>query len=170
LDSSDAAYNLARWLVHDEQVAEDIVQDAFLRAFQYFGSFRGGDARPWLLGIVRHAVHDWFARNRKHLHAELSVDDDLGPPALDRHGGVETPESILGIKLERAQVTAAVARLAIPFREVLVLREMEDLSYEDIAQALGIPKGTVMSRLARARQQLYSYLRDGDKRREHEPR
>jgi RNA polymerase sigma-70 factor (ECF subfamily) len=171
----DAAYSLARWLVRDEHTAEDIVQDAFLRAFQYFGSFRGGDAKPWLLGIVRNAVHDWFAQNKKHLHTEaLAGDDELAVPTLDHRGMVETPESILTIKLERAQVNTAVARLSIPFREVLVLREIEELAYEDIAQTLGIPKGTVMSRLSRARQQLYVYLRDGDKngdkRPEHEPR
>jgi len=153
----DAAYSLARWLVRDEHVAQDVVQDAFLRAFRYFGSFRGSDARPWLLGIVRNCCYTWFAQQKRSREFEIDL-EDADAPALDGHSRPETPETLLVQKLERAHVTAGIARLALPFREVLVLREMEDLSYEEIANVLGIPKGTVMSRLSRARRQLQEEL------------
>ena len=149
----DAAYNLARWLVRDEHVAEDLVQDAFLRAFRYFGSFRGGDARPWLLGIVRNRCYTWFAERKRAAEFETGLDDADGP-GLDAQGQAVTPETLLARKTERAQVTAAIARLPLPFREVIVLREIEELGYEDIARVMDIPKGTVMSRLSRARRQL----------------
>jgi RNA polymerase sigma factor (sigma-70 family) len=153
----DAAYNLARWLVRDEHVAQDIVQDACLRAFRYFGGFRGDDARPWLLGIVRNCCYSWFALQKRALGHESAV-DEADAPALDGHDRPETPETLLLQKVERAQVTAAIAQLPLVFREVLVLREIEEMSYEDIAAALGIPKGTVMSRLSRARGQLVKTL------------
>lgn len=155
----DAAYNLARWLVHDEQVAEDIVQDAYLRAFQYFGSFRGGPARPWLLGIVRNVCHTWFAHNQRSQEL-ISPGDGLehDAPVLDPQGQAQTPETLLAQTVERSQVQAAIAALALPFREVLVLREIEELSYDDIAGVLQIPPGTVMSRLSRARAQLRAAL------------
>lgn len=153
----DAAYSLARWLVRDEHVAQDIVQDAYLRAFRYFGSFRGADARPWLLGIVRNCCHTWFAQQKRSREFEADV-EDADAPALDGHNRPETPETLLVQKMERQHVTAGIARLALPFREVLVLREMEDLSYDEIANVVGIPKGTVMSRLSRARRQLQEEL------------
>ena len=155
----DAAYSLARWLVRDEHAAEDVVQDAFLRAFRYFPSFRGGDARPWLLGIVRNCCHSWFARQKR--SADPLDLDEHDAPDLDANDLPRTPETLLMQKLERAQVNAAVARLPLPFREVLVLREVEDLSYEEIARVVGIPKGTVMSRLSRARRQLQDLLIEG---------
>ena len=155
----DAAYNLARWLVRDEHVAEDVVQDSYLRAFRYFGSFRGGDARPWVLGIVRNVCYSWFAQQKRTQEVEFNI-EDADAPNMDSQDRVQTPETLLLQKVERAQVTAAISRLPIPFREVLVLREIEDLSYEDIAQVLGIPKGTVMSRLSRARRMLHGYLSD----------
>src|SRR6478609_9463685 len=128
----DAAYSLARWLVGDEHVAQDVVQDAFLRAFRYFGSFRGTDARPWLLGIVRNCCYTWFAQQKRTREYETELDDADGP-ALDGQARPETPETLLVQKMERAHVSAGIARLPLPFREVLVLREMEDLSYEEIA-------------------------------------
>jgi RNA polymerase sigma-70 factor, ECF subfamily len=152
----DAAYNLARWLVRDEHVAEDIVQDAFLRAFRYFGSFRGGQPRPWLLGIVRNCCYTWFVQQKR--AAEFVSVDEADAPVFDRQGVAETPETLLAQKMERAHVTDAIARLPLPFREVLVLREIEELSYEEIAQMLEIPQGTVMSRLSRARGQLRNHL------------
>lgn len=155
----DAAYNLAHWLVRDEHVAEDIVQDAFLRAFRYFGSFRGDAARPWLLGIVRNCCYTWFAQNKRSIEIESELDDG-NLPTLDAHDRAQTPETLLAQKMERAHVTAGIARLPVPFREVLVLREIEELSYEEIAQMLDIPKGTVMSRLSRARSQLRDFLVD----------
>ena len=155
----DAAYNLARWLVRDEQVAEDIVQDAFLRAFQYFDSFRGGPARPWLLAIVRNVCHNWFTQRKRGLElVNPDEDPEQDAPSLDHHGNLKTPETLLAQTYERVQVNAAIADLPIPFREALVLREMEDLSYEDIARVMQIPVGTVMSRLSRARSMLRKTL------------
>ena len=157
LPHMDAAYSLARWLVRDHHVAEDVVQDAFLRAFRYFGTFRGGDARPWLLGIVRNCCYTWFAQQKR--AGEFEVDlEDADAPDLDALSRPSTPETLLMQKMERAEVTAALARLQVPYREVLVLREIEELSYEDIARVLDIPKGTVMSRLSRARRQLLACL------------
>lgn len=154
----DAAYNLARWLARDEHIAEDIVQDACMRAFQYFESFRGGDARPWLLGIVRNVCYTWFQQNKRGKEWDMADNEAELQPSLDPHGVVVTPETILSAKIERAVVNAAIASLPIPLREVLVLREIEALSYEDMARVLQIPKGTVMSRLSRARKLLYAHL------------
>ena len=153
----DAAYNLARWLVRDEHVAQDVVQDAYLRAFRYFATFRGGDARPWLLGIVRNCCYTWFEQQKRQRDYEIDI-DDADTAALDADDRPQTPETLLVRKVERAQVTAAIGRLPLPFREVLVLREIEDLSYDQIARVLDIPKGTVMSRLSRARRQLHAFL------------
>ena len=148
----DAAYSLARWLVRDEHVAEDIVQDAFLRAFQYFGRFHGDAAKPWLLGIVRNVCYTWFAQNKRALELVSPQEDaELEAPSLDHHGDRQTPETVLAQTVQRAMVNAAIVALPIPFREVLVLRELEELSYEDIARISHIPLGTVMSRLSRAR-------------------
>jgi RNA polymerase sigma-70 factor (ECF subfamily) len=155
----DAAYSLARWLVRDEHVAEDVVQDAYLRAFRYFASFRGDDARPWLLGIVRNCCYSWFVQQKRSLEFEVDL-QDADAPSLDAQERPQTPETLLMQKVERAQVTAAISNLPLAFREALVLREIEELSYEDIAQVLGIPKGTVMSRLSRARRLLHEYLSD----------
>ncbi|MDB5881699.1 MAG: polymerase, sigma-24 subunit, subfamily [Ramlibacter sp.] len=155
----DAAYSLARWLVRDEHVAEDVVQDAYLRAFRYFGSFRGGDARPWLLGIVRNVCYSWFVQQKRTREFECEM-EDVDAPNLDSQDRIQTPETLLLQKVERAQVTAAISSLPLAFREVLVLREIEELSYEDIARVLDIPKGTVMSRLSRARRLLHEYLSD----------
>ena len=158
----DAAYNLARWLLRDEQNAQDVVQEAYLRAFRFFDSFRGGDARPWLLSIVRNACFTWL-RERGHDHLEFDEerDSDQRDPAL--HEALEGPVRLLERKLERAQVNAAIATLSPLFREVVVLREMEALSYEEIAQVVGIPAGTVMSRLSRARSMLRAALAAADK-------
>ncbi len=153
----DAAYSHALWLVRDHHVAEDIAQDACLRAFRYFGSFRGGDARPWLLGIVRNCCYTWFVQQKRAAEFECDL-DDADAPELDALSRPQTPETLLMQKMERARVTAAIARLQVPFREVLVLREIEELSYEEIARVLDIPKGTVMSRLSRARRQLLAHL------------
>ena len=155
----DAAYNLARWLVRDEHAAEDVVQDSYVRALRYFDSFRGGEVRPWLLGIVRNRCYSWFDEQKRQREVECA-DDDADAPDLDGEDRVQTPETLLLRKVERAQVTAAIARLPVPFREVLVLREMEEMSYEDIARMMDIPKGTVMSRLSRARRLLHGYLSD----------
>lgn len=149
----DAAYNLARWLLRDEQSARDVVQEACLRAFRFFDGFRGGDARPWLLGIVRNACFDWLGESRRD-DVEFDEERDSGAVAEPADG----PQRLLERKLERAQVNAAIATLPPLFREVLILRELEELSYDEIAQVADIPVGTVMSRLSRARAMLRAAL------------
>lgn len=145
----DAAYNLARWLTHNDQDAQDVVQEASMRAMRYIGSFRGDNARAWLLQIVRHSCFSWLKENRP---AERIVFDDsddawhdIAAPAADE------PHAMAIRKADRQQIDQAIAALPIGYREVLVLRELEDLSYGDIARIADIPVGTVMSRLSRAR-------------------
>ena len=143
----DAAYNFARWLARDPHDAEDIVQDACVRALRYSGSLVGEDGRAWLLGIVRNAFYDWCGRNRR---PELASDDAT---ALDEVVDTMTPgpeEAVLRGDAAR-RLADAVAALPAGFREVLILREIEELSYKQIARVVDIPIGTVMSRLARAR-------------------
>jgi RNA polymerase sigma-70 factor (ECF subfamily) len=143
----NAAYNLARWLTRDVNDAEDVVQDACVRALKYVGSLNGGGARAWFLTIVRHAFYDWCKRNRP---AEIARDDGtaidmaVDPAAVD-------PEQAFLRNAESKAVADAVAALPLVYREVLILREMEELSYKEIASIADIPIGTVMSRLARAR-------------------
>lgn len=149
----DAGYNLARWLAHDAQDAEDVVQDACLRAMTYIGSLRGEDGRAWFLTIVRHAFYDWLARHRPAL---LLRDDGLALETLADDG--DGPEQALLRKGDRLALADAVAALPLPFREVIVLRELEELSYRDIARVAGVPVGTVMSRLSRARRMLQRAL------------
>jgi len=153
----DAAYNLARWLLRDEQSAQDVVQEAYLRALRFFDGFHGGDARPWLLSIVRNECFTWLrASHRDHVEFDEERDSEAIDPSQVRCAG--DPEQVLQGKLERAQVNAAIATLPPIFREVLVLREIAELSYEEIAQVAGIPAGTVMSRLSRARALLRAAL------------
>ena len=145
----DAAYNLARWFTHNDQDAQDVVQDAYLRALRYFDGFHGEEIRPWLLQIVRHTCYSWLARNRPKDVVSLDDCDDAwreipGPTA-------EEPQAIALRNSDRTRINEALAALPVGYREVLVLREMEDLPYKDIARIADIPIGTVMSRLARAR-------------------
>lgn len=149
----DAAYNLARWMTRNDHDAEDVVQDALLRAFKFFGGFRGGNSRSWLLSIVRNACLDWFEKNRKSQFA-TTFDDDLHAIPDESAG----PEVFLLRKADRATVREAIAALPPEFREVIVLREMEDMSYKEISEIAGIPVGTVMSRLARARKSVQRLL------------
>jgi len=159
----DSAYNLARWLLRDEQNAQDVVQEAYLRAFQYFDSFHGGDARPWILGIVRNACFSWLARNRQADQALVFDEErDIGISDAKSPVAAGSPEQSLMRKLEKARIDQAIGSLSPAFREVIILREMEDLSYEQIAQVAGIPVGTVMSRLARARALLRRALAEPD--------
>lgn len=144
----DAACNLARWLLRDRAAADDVVQDACLRAFRYFGSLREGDARPWLLGIVRNLCFDRLEQ-RRNGPALLELEDS---DALEAPGAASSdPLRQSARQRERALVDRALRQLAPHFREVIVLRELEELSYEAIAEIAGIPIGTVMSRLSRAR-------------------
>lgn len=143
----DAAYNLARWLARDPHDADDVVQDACVRALKYLGSLHGSDARAWFLTIVRHAFYDWLGRNRP---AEIVADDGTAIDNAVDHAA-PTPEQ-MALRNDQTQALAdAVAALPLQFREVLVLRELEDLSYKEIARVADVPIGTVMSRLARAR-------------------
>ncbi len=160
----DAAYNLARWLLRDDQGARDVVQEASLRAFRFFDGLRGDDARPWLLGIVRNACYTWLRDSRR--APELVEFDDERDSDLEATGAVRSagdPERLLLQKIESARIDAAIEKLPAAFREVLILRELEELSYEEIARVAALPLGTVMSRLSRARAMLRSALGDSDK-------
>jgi RNA polymerase sigma-70 factor (ECF subfamily) len=142
----DAAYNLARWLARDPHDAEDVVQEACMRALRYLGSLRGEDARPWFLTIVRRAFYDWIAHNRP---ADVVGDDEtIDALADDTAPG---PEQTAMRRADAKALADALAELPLAYREVLVLRELEDLSYKEIARVADIPLGTVMSRLARGR-------------------
>ncbi|MGZ2496964.1 RNA polymerase sigma-70 factor, ECF subfamily [Ralstonia sp. 151470066-2] len=156
----DAAYNLARWLSGDAQDADDLVQEACLRAFRLFSGFRGGDGRPWLLAIVRNT---WFSEcaRRKQAPAQPWNDEAAASQAQADDDGASygvDPAALLARIDDVRRVHAALAQLPVPYREVLVLRELEDLPYRDIAAVVDAPIGTVMSRLARARQQLARLL------------
>ena len=146
----DAGYNLARWLARDVHDAEDVLQDACVRALKYSGGLTGSDGRAWFLTIVRHAFYDWCERNRP---ADIVADDGtLVDAAVDTRA--VDPQQAAASAAEAKVLAEAVAALPLPFREVLVLRELEELSYKEIARVAGIPVGTVMSRLARARAML----------------
>jgi RNA polymerase sigma-70 factor (ECF subfamily) len=147
-----AAYNLARWLTHDDHDAEDVVQEAYLRALRFFGGFRGGDGRAWLLSVVRNTCYTWMKGAHAH---ELTSFDEAN--YHERCAALD-PGRLLLCRAESEQVRAAVDALPAEFREVVVLRELEELSYKEIAAISGIPIGTVMSRLARARRRLQEIL------------
>ena len=148
----DAAYNLARWLTQDEHAAEDVVQEAYYRAARYFGSFRGGDGRVWLLGVVRRASFDWLTKRRS--QAAVVFDEDIH----DRGDESSNPEFLAIRECDQACVRQALEELPPQFREVILLREFEGLSYQEIAAVTEIPIGTVMSRLSRGRRQLQERL------------
>jgi RNA polymerase sigma-70 factor (ECF subfamily) len=161
----DAAYNLARWLARDEHEAEDVVQEACLRAFKFIGTFHGGSARAWLLTIVRNTFYSQLKRNRAQAlnvafveNSDSPGDDDDVPPGWD----VSVSEDVSrGLEREDAKriVQQALARLPAEFREIIILRELEDLSYKEIAVIAQIPIGTVMSRLSRARRLLVDAMK-----------
>lgn len=148
----DAAYNLARWLTGNTTDASDVVQEAYLRAFRYFGTYKGGDMRVWLLTIVRNSFSTWVRENRSArvvFSPDSSAADDAAEPMWTTPS--RDPESQLIATLDAATLERLMGRLPPEHREVLVLRELEDLSYRDIATVTRVPVGTVMSRLARAR-------------------
>ena len=152
----DAAYNLARWLLRDPVAAEDAVQDAMLRALTYFSSFRGGDPRAWLLRIVRNVVHDRLAAAMRAREVALPTqgDEEEATAVPEPADPADDPEAALSRRQDRATLAAALAALPVELRECLVLRELEEMSYRDIAVVTGVPVGTVMSRLWRARRAL----------------
>ncbi len=145
----DAAFNVARWLTRNDHDAEDVVQESFVRALRYIDGFRGDNARGWLLQIVRNTCFTWLKANRPadvvafDDHADLL--DDMPAPASDE------PQAIALRQADRQQIDQALATLPIAYREVLVLRELEDWSYDEIARIADLPIGTVMSRLSRGR-------------------
>ncbi len=164
----DSAYNLARWLTRDDHDAQDVVQDAYLRAFRSFGGFRGDNARPWLLAIVRNTCYTWLKQHRR-AEVEVPYDDDVhggeGCAAGSEGANDINPEAILARLDDVRLVNEALAQLPLGYREVVVLRDIEDMSYKEIALIAGLPMGTVMSRLARGRKLLVTHLtrlRDGD--------
>jgi RNA polymerase sigma-70 factor, ECF subfamily len=149
----DAAFNYARWLTKSDVDAEDVVQDATIRALRYFSSLRNGDARAWLLAIVRNT---WYGRAAQQAVAQRTgVYDEMTDDRGDERLG---PEALVLQQQTVEQVQAAVEALPIDFREVIVLRELEGLSYKEIAEIVGVPLGTVMSRLSRARERLLTLL------------
>jgi RNA polymerase sigma-70 factor, ECF subfamily len=154
----EAAYNLAFWLVRSRPDAEDVVQDAYLRALRAFQNFHGDDMRPWLLAIVRHTAYRWL-NNRRRAGNVISIEEAY-QAAATRDPADHTPnaEARLIGAVEQDYVVRALAELPPAFREVVVLREIEGLSYRDIAKVTGAPIGTVMSRLARGRRDLRQAL------------
>ncbi len=149
----DAAYNLARWLTHNDHDAQDVVQEAYLRAYRFFDGFRGGDSHTWLLAIVRNTSFTWMQRNRPPEDTDV-FDEQIHSEESES----ATPETLLLAGADQELVRKALEDLPAPFREVLVLRELEGLSYKEIADVADIPIGTVMSSLARARKRLREAL------------
>ena len=147
----DAAFNLARWILRGRNDAEDVAQEAMLRAFRFFRGFHGGDVRAWLLQIVRNSCYSWLEKNRP-MELTTEFDEELYP----QPGA--TPESLAIAGDNRERLTRALETLSPRFREVLVLRELEGCSYKEIATITSMPIGTVMSALARARHRLEQVL------------
>jgi RNA polymerase sigma-70 factor, ECF subfamily len=150
----DAAYNLARWLTRNEQDAQDVTQESFLRAFRFFDGYQGGNMRAWLLTIVRNTCYTWLRRNRPP-DAAVEFDEEIHSDELS--GGADPEVQVLAAA-DRETVHRALEELPAIFREVLVLREVEGMSYKEIADVSSVSLGTVMSRLARARTRLRQSL------------
>jgi RNA polymerase sigma factor (sigma-70 family) len=149
----DAAYNLARWLTRNEQDAEDMAQEAYLRAFKFFDGFRGTDARAWLLAIVRNTCYTWLQQNRGR-ETMASFDEEIH--SIENEAS--NPAKLVLKSDDREMLKQALEELPVEFREVIVLRDLEELSYKQVAEVANIPLGTVMSRLARARERLKRLL------------
>jgi RNA polymerase sigma factor (sigma-70 family) len=149
----DAAYNLARWLTRNGQDAQDVVQEAYLRAFRFFPGFRGGDARAWLMKIVRNTCYTWLNANRP-LQDAAEFDENFFPP----DSRAPNPEEVVLQNDSATLLRNALEKLPPNFREVLILRELEGMSYREIADITGMPVGTVMSSLSRARGRLRQIL------------
>ena len=154
------AFRLARWIAGSRADAEDVVQEASMRAFKNIRGFSGGDPRAWVLSIVRNTSYSWLAKNRPKI---LVLGEDLDQRTREtiEQEDPQTPETALIAKLDAQQVRKALASLPVPFREVLVLREIHDLDYRTIAEVAALPIGTVMSRLARARSMLAAAIMAG---------
>lgn len=158
LPHMDAAYAYARFLSRDSVAAEDLVQDAYLRAFRGFAGYRGGDAKAWLLAIVRTCFLDWTRRRGGHAAEPAWDDEDRASAVADC---ADTPEEALIRAADANALRRAVDGLPEPFRETLVLRELEEMSYREIGDLMKVPLGTIMSRLSRARRMLTASLAGG---------
>ena len=160
----DAAHNLARWLTHNDAIAEDAVQDASLRAFRFFDGMQGSSPKAWFMAIVRNACMDCLREQKRNGSPEEfdetqhTIDDAYTSAALD------SPERNALRKADAREVHAAIAGLPVEYREVIVLRELEDMSYKEISGVVKIPIGTVMSRLARGRDLLRDRLQSDQNR------
>jgi len=159
----DAAFNLARWLLRDRRDAEDVAQESMLRAYRFYGTFRAGDARSWLLQIVRNCCYDWLKKNRPGELQEELREESLVSKEL-------SPEDSAQLNQDRKRLAEALESLPGAFRELLVLRELEGCSYKEIAEITSRPMGSVMSGLARARQQLRESLMAKERRSKEERR
>jgi RNA polymerase sigma-70 factor, ECF subfamily len=149
----NAAYNLARWLTRNEQDAEDVVQEAYLRAFRFFDGFKGGDGRAWLLAVVRNTCLTWLRR-------EKSGPGVVFDERTHSTGQSDNPERALVEQAKLGSLRECVESLPPEYREVVVMRELEELSYKEISEVAGVPIGTVMSRLSRARKRLQDCVAD----------
>jgi len=172
LPHMDAAYNLARWLVRNPHDAEDVAQEAMTRAIKFFSGFRGGDPRAWLLTIVRNSCFTWLGRNRAKDLAEFDEETHspganpvaVNSPGISAHGnqssipGPANPEAMAVAQAESARVRRALEELPVIFREAVVMREIEGMSYKEIADVTNVSVGTVMSRLSRGRDRLRAIL------------
>jgi RNA polymerase sigma factor (sigma-70 family) len=149
------AYSLARWITGSRADAEDVVQDACLRAFRAIGSVEDGTSRPWVLTVVRNTAYTWLRKNRP---SAVRVVEDLEAvetaQAIPGDPNVETPETALIAKADAGCLEAAIASLPTAYRETLILRDVQGLSYREISEVMDVPIGTVMSRLARGRNQV----------------
>ncbi|MHB8635347.1 MAG: sigma-70 family RNA polymerase sigma factor [Fimbriimonadaceae bacterium] len=152
LDHVDAAYNVARWILGDDQDAEDAVQEAALKAFNGFSRFKGANGKPWFLAIVRNACMDRARQRSLDRGVRGAIDADLTAPAR------ESPDVVLLRSLDEETLWRALDCLPLAYREMIVMREFEDMSYREIATVTDLPIGTVMSRLARARSRLHAAL------------
>jgi RNA polymerase sigma factor (sigma-70 family) len=152
------AYTLARWITRSRGDAEDVVQDACLRAFRSIGSYAGGNARAWVLTIVRNTAYSWLRKNRSTVVVQVEDLADVESTQLAAASDSGTPESLLITENDAARLEAAISSLPDTFRETLVLRDVQGLEYREIAAITGVPVGTVMSRLARGRGRLMANL------------
>ena len=153
LPHMDAAYNLARWLSRNDFDAQDVVQEAYLRAFKFFAGLRSEDGRSWLLRIVRNTFYSWLEKNRR--DEEKMTDEDAAEAVVS---DTAAPDALLLKQMDSEALREAIQELPVEFREALVMRELEGLSYKEMADIANLPLGTVMSRLARARRQLRHVL------------
>jgi RNA polymerase sigma-70 factor (ECF subfamily) len=147
----DAGYALARWLTRNDADAADVVQEACLRAFRYFDGFRDGDAKSWLLKIVRRTCYDWLERNRPSELVALDVEDEPDGSVRSPPAATVDADALLQSRSDLRRLDLLIERLPAPLREAIVLRELHELDYRQIAEISGVPIGTVMSRLHRAR-------------------